>query len=98
MRGAHSAKTKIAQDLNELHKEELHRKGFDEITRLLTEKGFQNCSKSEDKLHEEQYQARMINYMGSNKALKSFLKVDNLFLLLQNLSCTQNVIKANVKR
>lgn len=86
MRGSYSAKTKVAHFLNELNKGGLHKEGLDEKTikektRALTKKGFKASIQSEDKLHEWQYQARMINDMRDNKALKSFLKVDNLFFI-----------------
>jgi hypothetical protein len=83
MRGAHIKDTEIAQFLKDLYSQELFKEGLDDNTvearkALLTEMGFQETSRSEDKDHECNLQAKMISAMPENDELKSFLKADNL--------------------
>lgn len=86
MRGAHSAKTKVAQFLKELHKQELHLESNDEKIiyekkELLKYKKFENRKKPKEKKAEETYQVKMIKSMSGNKELKSFLNVNELYFI-----------------
>ena len=86
MRGAHSAKTKLAQFLKELYTEELHLANKNDTNnknaiKVLTQKKFKDRITSKQKKVEESYQAKMIISMSENIALKSFLNVDNLLFI-----------------
>ena len=86
MRGAYSAKTKVAQFLKGLYEEELHticKKGNTnkDYLNLLTLKKFEDRKIPKEKKAEEKYQAAMINSMAENKDLKSFLNVNELFFV-----------------
>jgi hypothetical protein len=94
MRGAHSAKTKLAQFLKELYDEELHLisdddPNKDERSDSLTRKGFRNRKYS----NEDPYQAKMINMMSGDIALKSFLKVDRLNFIASEFIVYNNTNK-----
>jgi hypothetical protein len=86
MRGAHSAKTKVAQFLKELYEKELHLESSDETIiyekkELLKYKKFEDRKKPKEKKAEETYQAKMIKSMSINKELKSFLNVKELYFI-----------------